>query len=301
LQSLPDIRTLDMFGPAESMKPGSRSLEKHNYQPGGQQRLARYIADEFVPACNLETAVWQSQVTQARAVKRYVEYLRSHNSINSGCLIWTYNDAAPSISFSMIDAMRQPKAVYYYARRFFAPVLITLTPTTHAGPHHITVMNDSPKRLTATLKCRLLEFDGTVRDEIGLPAAISPYSRSPLYPVPKSFLRGANPYTHFLYLQLFNETDTLAENYYFFEPDKYLQYKTGDINLQIDRQDEHRLVVDIQAKTVVRDLCIIPPFPSRLSDNFITLLPGSSRQIEIRFDDSVPSIQTPFKMLSAGY
>ena len=133
LQSLPDIRTLSAFSAKQDRTPEPFSLEKHNYQPGGQQRMARYVADYFLGASNLKESVWQSQVTQARAAKRYVEHLRSHNAINNGRLIWTFNDTSPSISFSMIDALRNPKALYYYAKRFFAPVLITLTPCRQPG------------------------------------------------------------------------------------------------------------------------------------------------------------------------
>lgn len=300
LQSLPDMETLSLFGSTRTLTAGSFAIEKHNYQPGGQQRIARYVADDFVPSSDLKKAVWQSQVTQARAVKGYVEHLRSHNSINSGCLIWTLNEPAPSVSFSMIDALKKPKALYYYARRFFAPVLLTLTPGRLAASHSITVINDGPLHITATLDCRILDFAGALRDRIQLPIALSPYSRSPLYPVPKSYTRSLDTKTSFLHLQLCNDGATIAENFYFFEPDKYLAYIPGDVELEINAGETDRLQVTLRAETVIRDLQIIPPRRSRLSDNFITLLPGRTQSIEMLFEGPAPPVHTPIQILCAG-
>lgn len=299
LQSLPDIRTLSIFTLKQNITPGAFSLEKHNYQPGGQQRIARYVADDFAPSSTLKESVWQSQVTQARVVKRYVEHLRSHHSINSGRLIWTFNDPAPSIGFSLIDALRHPKALYYYAKRFFAPVLVTLTPCKHPASHSIAVINDSPNRITATLDCRILDFVGNTLDQIQIPVALSPFSRSNLYPLGKSFIRSLQPKTSFLHLNLFNDDSNIAENFYFFEPDKYLHYPPGDIELEIVPKEKNTWQVTLNTQTVIRDLQLIPPRPGRLSDNFITLLSGRSREIDIRFEENAPSACTPVHILSA--
>lgn len=86
LQSLPDIKTIKNFCPPEQLHIGSQILEKHNYQSNGNSRLYRYIGDLFGTTDNLEQFAYLSQVTQARAVKMFVEYLRVHNSRNRGVL-----------------------------------------------------------------------------------------------------------------------------------------------------------------------------------------------------------------------
>jgi beta-mannosidase len=299
LQSLPDRRTLSVFSTRQELAPGSCSLEKHNYQPGGQQRMARYIAEDFICSSKLDELIRQSQVTQARAARLYVEHLRSYGSINSGCLIWTFNDAAPSISFSMVDAMGHPKALYYYAQRFFAPVLVTLTPSRQTATQCMAVINDSPHRITATLECRVLDFTGNVLEQTRIPIALSALSRSNLYPIPKALTRALVPATTLLHLTLSTKDALLAETVYFFSPDKYLQYLHADIELEIIPTTAKTWQVTLSSRTVVRDLQLVPPAAcARLSDNFMTLLPDRPKTIEIEFEDLAPAVSTPIQLLS---
>ena len=299
LQSIPDAETLEVLGVKNNVSVGAFSLEKHNYQPGGQQRIARYVADDFTPSINLKESVWQSQVVQARAVKRYVEHLRSHNSINSGCLFWTFNDSAPSVSFSSIDALQNPKALYFYAKRFFAPVLITLTQTENVMSGKVTVINDSLDRITATLDCRLLDLAGKVLDQKHIPVALSPLSRSTLYPLPKSFFLPHLKKTSLLHMRLLTDDSIIAENIYFFCPNKYLEWPTGDIELEVLPKDGNLWQITLKSQTVIRDLQIIPPCTGLLSDNFITLLPGQPGKIDIQFEKA-PAACTPVHILCAN-
>lgn len=298
LQSLPELCTISKFASGQIHLPDSFSLEKHNFQPGGQQRMMRYIADNFVPPSDLEQLIRQSQLTQARAVKRHVEHLRSHNAVNSGCLIWTFNEPAACIGFSMMDAFQNPKALYYYAKRFFAPVLVTLASNGRSTAPYIVVINDSPHRITATLDCRAMDFAGENRDRTRIPVTLSPFSRSTRYPVPKSVMRSLEPRTTFLFLSLYNEDKIIAENTCFLAPDKYLQLPAGDVELEITSKDAHTWQVNLSADTVIRDLQLIPPYRASLSDNFITLLPGRLAAINIRYETKPPFPYTPVKILA---
>lgn len=301
LQSLPGQQTLSLFASKQELTPGSYRLEKHNYQPGGMQRIVRYMADDFVPSPEMDAFTWQSQVTQARGVKRYAEHLRCHRTINSGCVVWTFNDATPSIGFSMVDAAGQPKALYYYAKRFFAPVLAALTPGRVSTANQIAVVNDSPHRITGTLDCRVLDFAGHVLDQSQVPIALAAFARSNLYPVPKSLMRSLVPSRSLLHLNLYTEDSQLAENFYFFAPDKYCQRPAGDIDLDILATDATTWQVSLSSQTVMTDLQLVLPCPGRLSDNFFTLMPGRGKTIEVQFDNAAPSPCTPIRILSAGW
>ena len=112
-------------------------------------------------------------------------------------------------------------------------------------------------------------------------------------------MRSLLPRTSLLYLNLFDENSAIAENFYFFEPDKYLQYPTGDIELEIIPSEKNTWHVTLNAKTVMRDLQLIPPRHGRLSDNFITLLPGRQGEVDVQFEDNAPAVCTPVQILSA--
>ena len=295
LQSLPGMETISSFSSQKNLSAGTYELDKHNYQPGGQQRMARYVAEEFTPSQHLPEAIWQSQVTQARAARCHVEHLRSHPSINAGCLFWTLNDSAPAISFSAIDSRGNPKALYYYARRFFAPVLVTLT-----GSGQVIVINDSSKRITATLNCRLLSFSGNLLDQTQVPVALSPAACSNRYKLPKSFWHRNYQRTAFLHLSLSADDTIIAENVHFFAPDKYLRWVPDGIELEVVSEPPNGWQVTLTSAVVVRDLQLIAPCAAQLSDNFFTLLPSQPKTLSIEFYNKAPSVQTPVQILSAN-
>ena len=203
LQSLPGIDCIKRYCPSTRLYSGSAAIEKHDYQADGDGRIARYCAELFRPPQHLAEQIEQTQLAQARAVKLCVEHLRTNNHINNGLLLWTANDCAPTTGFSAIDFCGRPKALYYYARRFFAPVLVTLDMDKDAWLHAyhkgagIIIVNDSPSPLTATVHCRCMDFHGRTQDNLEYPIAVGPFSKSAparpaaitgLPPSPKPFL-----------------------------------------------------------------------------------------------------------------
>ncbi len=188
LQSLSCMKTIKNFCPSGKLRIGSEFIEKHNYQLDGNSRLYRYIGDLFGTAESLEQFVYLSQITQARAAKTYVEHLRAHNFRNNGVLFWQFNDCCPAISWSAIDYTKEPKALYYYAKRFFSKLLIAVISSesekAQAGsslqsqPISVIVINDTSEPLTAMLNCRLIDLFGRPLDQFVSPIAIGPFSTS---------------------------------------------------------------------------------------------------------------------------
>jgi len=83
-----------------------------NYHVGVPQTLDEYID--------------YSQMVQAEGLRVGSEHFRRNFPRTGGALIWQLNDCFPVHSWSIIDVDLIPKAAYYYARRFFAPVAISL-------------------------------------------------------------------------------------------------------------------------------------------------------------------------------
>lgn len=300
LQSAPDIQTASQIGLRDDVPAGCVSFEKHNYQPGGQAGITRSIAEQFLPANRLKGYTRQSQIVQARAAKYFVEHLRCRPEINAGCLIWTLNDPLPSVNFSAIDAAGRPKALYYYAKRFFAPVLVALRRSEKKGVYSVSVVNDSLRRITATLHCRMINLSGTVLDEMEIPVALSPLQSSNPYSLAKSFSQLQGSRNAFLHLSLISDGGILAENSHFFSPDKHLQYHHAAIDMEVAPHcsKARTWTVRLCGQTPVRDVQLIAPMPARLSDNFFTLLPGCPKDIEIVFEQGVPLTLTPIEIIA---
>jgi len=177
-------------------KDSFKMLEKlaRNHSP--LQTIAQCQLDEFSPPNNLTEYIWQSQVVQARQIQNAVEKARSVN--HSACMLGALNSFALSVNGTMLDAQIQPKALYYYARRFLAPVLVTLLPDEQRGSIRAFVVNDTASPVTGVLSCRMIAANGDILDATEIPLRVSPFSKATAINLPKSLSTPDDPTRAFL-------------------------------------------------------------------------------------------------------
>jgi beta-mannosidase len=300
-QSLPDIETLAMACPRESMAASSAAVEKQNYHTDGPQRLAHFAAEYFPPPKTIEQQIYQSQIVQARAMKKAAEALRA-NHLNHGLLLWSANDFWPGAGFSMIDYRGVPKALYYYARRFFAPVLICFAPirqNSSTPDKSIIVINDSREPLAAQVIVEQLDMKGRMIDSSDYPIAVGPFSRTTLRTPAREFIAPVCPEKTILRLAVLYDNAILSENIYLYEPDKYLEYRPLNIDVEVIQRDEKRLSYILESRSFVKDLQLVLDAPATLSNNFLDLLPNRKYEIIADFADTAPSVTRPIILQSA--
>jgi beta-mannosidase len=283
----------DSFEMLSQLRPSDSTLEK----------IAQCQIAEFLPPKNLSEYIWQSQVVQARRAKNAVEDFRAVESLGCGCMLGAFTDFAASISPSMLDVNRCPKALYYYARRFFAPILVTVFPDEQSGMLRAFVVNDTRSPVTGILSCRMMNAAGEILDTTELPVRVSPFSKTGPINLPKPFTAPDEPLRSLLYVCIKNnDNDTvIAENTYFYCPDKKFQWPIADVDIEIT-PDKNKNIwnVTLTCKTLICDLQLTPPQPANLSDNFLTLLPNEPKTIQIAYKDTAPSPQTPIKLYSVN-
>ena len=298
LQSLPNIQTIKNFCPSDRLRIGSFQIEKHNYQLDGNSRLYRYVGDLFGGAEDLEQFVYLSQITQARAIKSYVEHLRAHNFRNNGVLFWQFNDCCPATSWSSIDYDKHPKALYYYTKRFFSNLLITLIPEfdkakANSPPSlqllNAVAINDSNQPITAMLNCRLIDLFGSLLDQVTFPVAISPFSTSAPLQLPKTLVHPAHPHKSALHLLMEKDGAKIAENLFFYLPDKYIDRPKAEITARAIPLTKKKWKFKLKSSAVVRDVQISATAPVQFDDNFIDLIPPDEPEITIGFEQQVIS------------
>ena len=108
---------------------------------------------------NLDEYIDYSQFVQAEGLKIGSEHYRRNFPHTGGALIWQLNDCCPVHSWSMIDFDLIPKASYYYAKRFFSPVAVSL----EAVDLHTTdvwIVNNSTKLFKSVLTTGLMDHFG---------------------------------------------------------------------------------------------------------------------------------------------
>ena len=145
---------------------------KRNASANG--KIAEYLSQTYLYPTSFDAFVYASQLLQAQAMQYGVEHWRRHRGQCMGTLIWQLNDCWPVTSWASIDYFGRWKALHYYEKRFFAPVLIsceeegTLTQDTNVNAEPFPLKKSA--RLNVSNETRET-FRGTVRWSLRKPDA----------------------------------------------------------------------------------------------------------------------------------
>ena len=95
----------------------------HQRHPRGNPLIRTYMERDFRAPKDFALPLPVGQVLQATVIKYGAEAHRRAMAAR-GSLYWQLDDCWPVASWSGIDYYGRWKALHYYARRFFAPVLV---------------------------------------------------------------------------------------------------------------------------------------------------------------------------------
>ena len=173
-QSFPCMATIESFTEPEDRNVFSYVMEKHQRNASANGKIAEYLSQTYLYPSSFDRFVYASQLLQAQAMQYGVEHWRRHRGRCMGTLIWQLNDCWPVTSWASIDYYGRWKALHYYEKRFYAPVLIsceeegTLTqdPNVNAEPYAL----KKSARLNVSNETRE-EFRGVVRWSLRRPDA----------------------------------------------------------------------------------------------------------------------------------
>lgn len=127
-QSLPSKRTVETFTDDErDMNMFSYVMERHQRNGSANGKIMSYMQQTYRYPSDFETVIYASQLLQAEAVRYGVEHFRRNRNDSRcmGAVYWQFNDCWPVASWSSVDYCQRLKALHYYARRFYAPILIS--------------------------------------------------------------------------------------------------------------------------------------------------------------------------------
>ena len=125
-ESLPDYKTIRGFAEPEDLHLFSAVMEAHQKCDDGNKKLLYYISQALPYPYSFKGLIYCTQLMQADAIRSNVEHMRRHRGRCMGSTYWQINDSNPVISWSGIDYHHRWKALHYYARRFYAPVLLSV-------------------------------------------------------------------------------------------------------------------------------------------------------------------------------
>ncbi|MEJ2556078.1 MAG: glycoside hydrolase family 2 protein [Anaerolineae bacterium] len=242
-----------------------------------------------LPEC-FEEYIDFSQMVQAEGMKYGIEHHRRRKFHCSGTLFWQWNDDWPSITWSVLDYYTFPKPSYFFVKRAYAPVIVSVKRDSDfqypQGRFSIWGTNDTLEPVRDTLTWTHLTFDGRIRRQESVPIEIPANASVELVLLDKELLSAGPPEREMIWLH--SENDLFPDNRYFLVELKDLDRARPE-ELQIEwQQDGDALIATVSADRHAYFVSLfIPQEGVRYSDNWIDLFPGQSRQMRVWHKDGL--------------
>lgn len=286
-ESFPSMKTIRTFCEEKDMNCFSRVMEDHQKCKGGNGKILRYLADNYLYPSSFEDLVYLSQLLQADAIKYGVEHFRRQRGYCMGSIYWQFNDCWPVASWSSVDSLGRYKALHYAAKKFYAPVAMGLF--LENGRLAVNISNETMADFRGRIQLSLCRSDLTVLDQVRAEAAVEALTARDVfsYKVPE-----ADPYETYLYVDLYDEAGNfLMRQTELLVPAKHFSWLPPHLDFQftdVEGGVEIAVTSDVFTKGVAIDF---DSFDCVLSDNFFDLTDGQPYRVTARTDRSAAQLR----------
>ena len=216
-----------------------------------------------------------------------------------GSIFWQLNDCWPVASWSSIDYYGRWKALQYYARRFYAPILVS--PHVEDGSLKTYIVSDKTKAVAATLRVRLMDFDGKVLLEESHAANVEPLT-SKVYldwPLKKLTDAGAADTSRvFVVADLTLGGAEISRNMAYLAPVKAIHLKPAALKVETAGASG-RYKIRVSSPVLASSVYLsFGNLDVKLSDNYFNLLPGETVEIAAASAASLEALKAQIKVIS---
>lgn len=281
-QSFPEYETVKTYTTEEDRKSIETPIMlAHQRHPRGNQLVRTYMLREFNEPKDFESFLYVSQVLQAEGIKIGAEHLRRIMPRNMGSLYWQANDCWQVASWSAMDYFGRWKALMYYTKRFYAPMLIS-PHVEDDGMLNVFVVNDSPEAQKAKIVLTLMEFNGRIRSSREIEANIEPLKGKSYFTQNlNEFIGGTDIRDAALIAELKIGGRVVSQNEYFFKPFKELRLSTPTIKAPVSVMRDS-FIVTLSTDKLAKSLYLSGFAEGFFSDNYFNLIPGKPVNVEFR-------------------
>jgi beta-mannosidase len=304
-QSLPDMKTTSTFTDKDDYVLRSPILAAHQFDIApsataglsGTPLLSNYIQMYYNEPNSFESFVYLSQVFQAHALKFAIEQYRIKQPYCMGTILWHYNDAWPSISWSVMDNYNRLKPAYYAVRDAYKNIIIV--PERWNGKVRIWVVSDSVQSVSGIMEAHLTDFYGskhysfmdTIKVERNKPClAFSEPERN--------FLSRDHTNKLLLYATFKVNNKLTAENIFYFCDPIFLDLPVPDVQLKVEDKGNGYLM-KVSTNNLVKNLVFTTLHNDcKFSDNNLDILPGGTKIIFAEYNGTKQEFEGDLQMKS---
>lgn len=283
-ESFPSMKTVESFTLPEDRNVFSYIMEKHQRCNGANGKILNYMSQTYKMPTDFETTLYASQLLQGEGIKYGVEHFRRIRGICMGAIYWQLNDCWPVASWASIDYFGRWKALHYYAKRFFAPIMISCeeegllsqNPNINAEPYEVkksirlSVANETMSDKSLTVHWALRSADSTIKREETIDVYVPKLTSKWLEKVE---MPEADLFGDYVSFELLENGKIISDGSVIFTLPKYYKYINPQLSVLVDGDElvitSHAFAKSVEILNENEDMI--------LEDNYFDMNKGEKR------------------------
>ena len=269
-QALPPLETIRTYAEEQDWNMTSYTMEQHQKHCSGNALIVSQMLESFRLPKDFESLVYLSMVLQAEGIRYGVEHWRRHTGRVSGTLYWQLNDCWPVASWSSLDYFGRWKAFHYAARRFYAPLLLSIE---DAPPcQSISLSSDLLEEWHGSIHWRLTTLDGKILESGKKNTMVEPLGVTNIESIDFTGYMDNDTRRDLVFIaELWQEDQCLSVQTAFFIPTKHLRLNDPEVKTRVSSEGD-LLTIELSACSFARLLeCRLDGADVIFSDNYFDL------------------------------
>jgi len=290
-ESFPSIKTIREFCPPEQFQFDSPIMENHQKNRAGNKKIMRYMKKRFSIPEKFENQVILSQITHAEAMEYGIEnWRRKRNNFHCmGSLYWQLNDCWPVASWSSLDYYLRWKALHYVAKRCYQPFYANVKEEKEIVEFWI--INDYKEKRNGNLSWKIMSSEGITLLEGSKSAEVSPCTSLLIEKIDVKKINKKKKYrNNIIFYSLRNKANEIIyRGFRLFDHPKRFSIRDPELSYAIksSEKQEYAFKITISSKSIALYVFIeSKSLDFVASDNYFSMQPGESREINIRLSDN---------------
>lgn len=302
LQAWPVQRTIDAFARREEQGVATPVVEAHQkFLAGkGNERLMKYVNEEFGAPKDFAAFVYLSQAAQAEGIELAALHHRASRPFTMGSLYWQLNDVWPGASWSSVDWFGRWKALQFHARRFYAPVAVAALRNA-GGNTELSLLNGRTTAVQGELRLRVMTLDGKVLRDESKAVELAPLSATKAAAYADADLLGnADPASTVAVFELRAAGEPASRGVVYFKAAKDMSWSDPGLRGAM-RRDGNGYALELHAGTLARAVWIdFGDVDAEVSDNALTLLPGETVSLHVSSKAGLATLRDSLRLRSVA-
>jgi beta-mannosidase len=236
------------------------------------------MLDTFRLPKDFVSLVYLSMALQAEGIRYGVEHWRRHPDRVAGILYWQLNDCWPVASWSSLDYFGRWKALHYAARRFYAPLMLSIEDK--PPEQGVYVSNDLLEPWEGTVRWSLETFAGEVLTSGKAPVKAAPQAATQVCELDFSDRISDDNIRRLVFIaELYQGERLVTRQTAGFAPIKHLSLADPAVAVDL-RGEKGQLIAELTSRSLALLVEVsLTGADVIFSDNYFNLAPGRTARI----------------------